>query len=96
MDIPTSPHAIAAAIVEAALVKSQQKKKSKSKHEKLVGSAPTSPTGLSASSRSSSYSSIVCEVAKTSGGEQRARSTSPSGITTPVQVQVGRILSDLV
>jgi len=29
MDTPTSPHAIAAAIVEAALVKSQQKKKSK-------------------------------------------------------------------
>ena len=76
MDTPTSPHAIAAAIVEAALVKSQQKKKSK-KNEKSSGSGPNSPSGLSASSRSSSYSSIVGELTKLG---ERARSATPSGL----------------
>ena len=75
MDTPTSPHAIAAAIVEAALVKSQQKKKTKNKGENSSG--PTSPSGLSASSRSSSYSSIVGELSKLG---ERTRSTTPSGI----------------
>ena len=35
METPTSPHAIAAAIVDAALVKSQQKKKTKDKGDRL-------------------------------------------------------------
>ena len=62
-DTPTSPHAIAAAVVEAALEKSlgSKHKKGKGKLEKAssAGSTPTSPASLSGSSRSSSYSSIV-------------------------------------
>lgn len=62
-DIPTSPHAIAAAVVEAALEKStgNKNKRHKARLEKTAsaGSTPTSVESLSESSRSSSYSSIV-------------------------------------
>eukprot|EP00795_Rhopilema_esculentum_P000911 gene911-10667_t len=62
-ETPTSPHAIAAAVVEAALERnsSSKIKRGKSKLEKTMsaGSTPTSLESLSESSRSSSYSSIV-------------------------------------
>ena len=62
-ETPTSPHAIAAAVVEAALERnsSSKTKRGKSKLEKTMsaGSTPTSLESLSESSRSSSYSSIV-------------------------------------
>ena len=64
-DTPTSPHAIAAAVVEAALEKNSgsKSKKNKGKLEKThsAGSTPTSLESLSESSRSSSYSSIVSD-----------------------------------
>lgn len=75
MDTPTSPHAIAAAIFDAALVKkSQQKKKNGKKTSSSKSKRPdSSSSDLSASSRSSSYSSIPNE------GKERARSATPSG-----------------
>ena len=77
---PTSPHALAAATVEAAVVKSMQNKKKKGKIEKSLSAGnngPVSPQSLSDGSRSSSYSSIVSEVTKEGG-----RSSTPSGLLT--------------
>ena len=72
MDTPTSPHAIAAAIVDAAL--QQKKKKNRGSKGETSPSSPTSPAGLS--SRSSSYSSIISDVTKNG---DIGRSYSPRG-----------------
>lgn len=74
MDTPTSPHAIAAAIFDAALMKNKKKGKNS---KKSSASGPASPSALSNSSRSSSHSSVASEPNKYG---ERARSATPSGL----------------